>query len=49
MKDLTISPMPVQQARTLVELHHYMHRKPQVSHSYGLYRGTEPVGVAALN
>lgn len=48
VSDLRVSPMPSKQARDIAEREHYLHRKPTVSHAYGLYLNDAPVGVVTF-
>jgi hypothetical protein len=43
---LTVRPMKAKEAREIAEREHYLHRKPQVSHGYGLFLDNEMVGIA---
>lgn len=45
---LAVRPMPSKDARELAEKRHYMHRKPQVSYAFGLYRDEAPIGVVTF-
>ncbi|MGP3940477.1 Mom family adenine methylcarbamoylation protein [Streptomyces sp. 6N106] len=40
-----VRPMSAKDARDMAEKFHYLHRKPQVSHAFGLYVGCDAVGV----
>jgi hypothetical protein len=42
---MIVKPLVSTKARELVELHHYMHRKPQVSYAFGLFLEKSIVGV----
>lgn len=45
---LSVRQINSQLARAVVELHHYLHRKPVVSHAFGLYEAEELVGVVTF-
>ncbi|QES45189.1 hypothetical protein DEJ49_33145 [Streptomyces venezuelae] len=46
--DLEVRPMESRDARALAEEKHYLHRKPTVSHAYGLHAGLAAVGLVTL-
>lgn len=43
-----VQPMGYHEARSLAEREHYMHRKPSVSHAFGLYVDGAPAGVVTF-
>lgn len=45
---LTVQSLSATVARTVAEREHYMHRKPVVSHAFGLYAGGELAGVCVF-
>lgn len=48
MKSLTVRHIPASLARDVAEREHYMHRKPVVSHAFGLYSGESLAGVCVF-
>lgn len=45
---LTVRSLSATVARTVAEREHYMHRKPMVSHAFGLYSGENLAGVCVF-
>lgn len=48
MNSPAVRPIDPRTAREVVEREHYMHRKPTVSHAFGLYDDTDLVGVCVF-
>lgn len=45
---LTVGPVEARLAAQTVVAHHYLHRRPPISHAYGLWLATELVGVVTF-
>lgn len=45
---MNVEPLPSQQARTIAEAEHYMHRKPMVSWAFGLTEGDKVLGIVTF-
>jgi hypothetical protein len=50
VEGVTVQVLPItsQSARRIVEAEHYLHRKPPVSHAYGLLEGDKCLGVVTF-
>lgn len=48
VEGLTVEPMSSAQAAALAIEHHYLHRRPPISHAFGLYRHGLAVGVVTF-
>lgn len=45
LPSMTVTPIPSKNATLMVIEHHYLHRRPPISHAYGLWENGELVGV----